>query len=110
MCLETRYKRHLLNHHITCFAGDVLQYIWSTKPQRGGNTKFYSFVNNNGGWSAFFLSIIKLTPNHRLKTWLFFTGFVKRYIGSNKLYKKRYQFTILIIFSPLINNFKNIVY
>jgi len=49
---ENRFKAHQIN---------------SIRPKRGGNNNFYSFVKNNGGWSAFNWGVIIKTPNHILE-------------------------------------------
>ena len=50
--LSTRFKQHILN---------------SSRPYRGGNNKFYSFVKENGGWDNMYGQVILTTTNHIIK-------------------------------------------
>ena len=50
--LSTRFKQHILN---------------SSRSYRGGNSKLYSFVKENGGWDSMEGQAILTTPNHIIK-------------------------------------------
>jgi len=50
--LGTRFKQHVIN---------------SSRSYRGGNSKLYTFVKENGGWDQMEGQPILVTPNHLLE-------------------------------------------
>ena len=50
--LRDRFKQHVIN---------------SSRPYRGGNSKLYTFVKENGGWDQMEGQAILFTPNHLIE-------------------------------------------
>lgn len=71
LSFASRFKQHLFN---------------STRPNRGANNKFYSFVKNNGGWASFIWQPLLKTPNHTL---LFIASKPEYRLEANKLFMLR---------------------
>lgn len=88
----------------------------SSRPYRGGNSKLYTYVKNNGGWGKMEGQPILITPNHLLE-------FLKKNpsykLSLNGIYMLRSltQFEIRVIeqalishFSPILNSSHSIIY
>lgn len=50
--IGSRLRQHVLN---------------SSRPYRGGNSKLYTYIKNNGGWGKMEGQPILITPNHLLE-------------------------------------------
>lgn len=97
----TRFKSHQTN---------------SIRPNRGGNSKFYRYLRENGNWSSFNWCIVKSTPNHiinfvqknpsiilnsmELNILLYFTQFEVRI----------YEQALLSYYSPSLNSSTSVTF
>lgn len=87
--IGSRFRQHVIN---------------SSRPYRGGNSKMYTYIKNNGGWGQMEGQPILITPNHLLE-------FLKKNPGYklslNDIYILRSltQFEIRVIEQALISHF-----
>ncbi len=99
LSFASRFKQHFCN---------------STRPIRGGNNKFYSFVKNNGGWPSFIWQPLLKTPQHTL---LFIASKPEYRLDANKLSLLRSLtqlearvIAMLSYFNPELNSTKFVRY